>query len=113
MPKRRFPGYGARIAVWSSLLLFALAGYLWQTSAELSTGGTGDGGITGLFFANPPADCHTGERGGWDYCVPDCPCYAGEGDCDTDWDCVPGTVCVANAGEAYGYDRATDVCMIP
>jgi len=107
--KKKSPlsGYKTRIAIWSSVFLLAMAGYLLYSPATDSSTS-----LTGLFVAEPTS-CHTGERGEWGYCSESCMCYAGEGDCDSDWDCIPGTVCVPNVGETYGYDRATDVCMLP
>ena len=34
----------------------------------------------------------------WDYCTPECPCNAGEGDCDTDADCIAGHYCQHSSG---------------
>ncbi|RLI99318.1 MAG: hypothetical protein DRP03_03825, partial [Candidatus Aenigmatarchaeota archaeon] len=48
----------------------------------------------------------------WDceYCKPYCPCVAGEGDCDSDDDCMPGLECVQNVGSKYGKEEFIDVC---
>ena len=44
-------------------------------------------------------------------CHPGCPCDHGEGDCDTEDDCVAGLVCLHDAGFAFGYqDDEVDVC---
>lgn len=44
-------------------------------------------------------------------CHPGCPCDHGEGDCDTEADCLPGLVCLHDAGFAFGYeDDEVDVC---
>ncbi|GEM_PF-2450475 len=48
--------------------------------------------------------------GHWDRCTPERPCAAGEGDCDTNNDCVVGTSCSHNVGLQYGYSSGTDVC---
>lgn len=50
--------------------------------------------------------------GAWNFCSPECPCSAGEGDCDSDSDCESGLKCMRDVGPAYGYDRETDVCEI-
>lgn len=49
--------------------------------------------------------------GGWDYCSEACPCEHGQGDCDQDADCAPGSVCVDNVGGDYGHDEDMDVCV--
>lgn len=46
-----------------------------------------------------------------DYCTPNCPCSAGEGDCDSHDDCGPGTTCVQNVGAQFGYPANIDVCV--
>jgi hypothetical protein len=44
-------------------------------------------------------------------CHPGCQCDHAEGDCDTDNDCLPGLVCLHDAGFAFGYnDDEVDVC---
>ncbi|WP_428264369.1 carboxypeptidase regulatory-like domain-containing protein [Haliangium sp.] len=49
--------------------------------------------------------------GAGNYCSEECPCEAGEGDCDSDSECAPGLVCARDVGLEYGYsDRDTDVC---
>lgn len=42
--------------------------------------------------AQTAPNCHVG-RGVWNYCSPDCPCNIGEGDCDTDADCMVLAYC--------------------
>ncbi|MEA3344572.1 MAG: hypothetical protein U9Q16_02750, partial [Patescibacteria group bacterium] len=42
-------------------------------------------------------DCHTTAPWSWEYCTPECPCDAGEGDCDSDADCTTG-YCHNNVG---------------
>jgi hypothetical protein len=44
------------------------------------------------------------------YCSPECPCDAGQGDCDNDAECGDGLVCVMNVGATFGLDPSTDVC---
>lgn len=46
------------------------------------------------------------------YCLPACPCLAGEGDCDTNADCVTGNHCSQDVGAAYGQDATMDVCEV-
>lgn len=46
----------------------------------------------------------------WNYCSPLCPCDVGEGDCDSDAECMPGLVCQRDIGPAFGWDREVDVC---
>ena len=48
--------------------------------------------------------------GDWDYCLDCGPCGFGEGDCDSNAECVAGTVCVNNVGRNYGWRRGVDVC---
>lgn len=94
--------YRARMTLWSVVLVLGVFGYFFYSAPQFS------GELTGM----ATADCHEDVLGGSAYCSPDCLCYAGEGDCDSDSDCVPGTVCVSNVGESYGYEPRVDVCMI-
>lgn len=48
--------------------------------------------------------------GSWNYCRPECPCDVGEGDCDTDADCLPGLRCAEDGGAALGVDERVDIC---
>jgi hypothetical protein len=98
--------YRARITLWSVILIAGVFGYFWYSAPQHSVE------LTGMFAAEEEWGCHQDALGGWGYCSSGCPCYAGEGDCDSDADCVPGTACVSNAGEAYGYEPRVDVCMI-
>lgn len=54
--------------------------------------------------------CPTLGVGAWNYCSPLCPCDVGEGDCDSDAECMPGLVCNRDIGPAFGWDREVDVC---
>lgn len=58
------------------------------------------------------AGCPLGGIGTWDYCSPECPCGAGEGDCDSNSDCETGLTCVTNVGSNYGWDSDVDVCEL-
>ncbi|MCG8417171.1 MAG: hypothetical protein MJE77_04405 [Proteobacteria bacterium] len=49
--------------------------------------------------------------GTWDYCSETCLCEHGQGDCDSDLDCVPGAFCASNIGAEYGYDEGVDICV--
>jgi hypothetical protein len=44
---------------------------------------------------------------------PLCPCTEGEGDCDSDSQCVDGLVCNANTGATYGLPAHYDICEAP
>ncbi len=60
--------------------------------------------------ANPPANCHAGALGSISYCSAACPCAAGQGDCDGNYECQAGLVCGNNVGARYGWPASTDVC---
>ena len=47
---------------------------------------------------------------GDDACTKKCPCDEGQGDCDTDTDCMHGLTCVRNVGADYGWPKWWDVC---
>ncbi len=51
----------------------------------------------------------------WSLCTPDCPCSFGEGDCDTDADCIGDLVCGQNvSGSFLGYSQSdVDLCVHP
>jgi hypothetical protein len=54
--------------------------------------------------------CPTLGVGAWNYCSPQCPCDAGEGDCESDADCATGLRCVSDIGPAFGFQREVDIC---
>jgi hypothetical protein len=56
------------------------------------------------------SQCPTLGVGAWNYCSPQCPCDAGEGDCESDADCIPGLRCVSDIGPAFGFQREVDLC---
>ncbi len=57
------------------------------------------------------SDCHAGiSAGAYNYCAPDCPCEAGEGQCSDDTECASGLTCSKDVGASYGYDWYIDVC---
>ncbi len=41
------------------------------------------------------------------------PCASGQGDCDNDAECAPGTVCQSNVGADFGFGPNIDVCLPP
>lgn len=61
--------------------------------------------------ASPPsADCHDGALFDSVFCSENCPCAAGEGDCDRDSECAAGLVCRHDVGQKYGTSERIDVC---
>lgn len=61
---------------------------------------------------NCGADCGGRPAPGADnYCTNTCWCLPQEGDCDSDAQCVPGSICVDNVGPAFGFTKNTDVCL--
>ncbi len=44
------------------------------------------------------------------FCSSTCPCDMGEGDCDSDSQCLPGLFCRSNIGPSYGLPADYDVC---
>lgn len=57
------------------------------------------------------AQCPDIGGGSLDFCSPGCPCELGEGDCDSDGECVAGAVCARGVGASFGYSPDTDVCV--
>jgi hypothetical protein len=49
--------------------------------------------------------------GDWDYCSLCGPCGPGQGDCDTDANCVEGLTCEQDVGPDYGFAKGIDVCV--
>jgi len=45
------------------------------------------------------------------FCSASCPCSYGEGDCDTDAECVGGLVCAQNVGPSFGLPADYDICV--
>lgn len=58
-------------------------------------------------FGEENIQCHP-EMGDWDCCSPQNPCPAGEGDCDSDSDCLGNAVCIQNP-DPY----SPDICTYP
>ena len=56
------------------------------------------------------AVCPTIGNGAGNFCTPECPCYTGQGDCDTSADCRPGLTCAQNVGASWGQPADTDIC---
>jgi|GEM_PF-2906876 len=54
-------------------------------------------------------DCHSSALWSWDYCSSDCKCKAGEGDCNSNDECLTG-YCALDVGTKYGQLRTIDVC---
>ena len=48
-----------------------------------------------------------------DFCTPACPCGDGQGDCDSQAQCLPGLTCVQNNGASFGYPSNYDMCVCP
>src|ERR1041384_2844913 len=44
------------------------------------------------------------------HCSTDCPCSAGEGDCDSSAECQTGLICGTGNGAAFGLSTGTDAC---
>lgn len=45
------------------------------------------------------------------HCTADCPCPAGQGDCNYNTDCQTGLTCTFQVGASYGYAATIDVCV--
>lgn len=60
----------------------------------------------------PPAQTCLRTVGDWEFCSdPSCgPCTLGQGDCDSNAECVAGLICLKNAGASVGLYRDLDVC---
>lgn len=81
-----------------------------QVAADVNTtGGVQVKDESDEYLTIKDANCHSGSLWSWEYCTPGCPCKAGEGDCDTDSDCVTGH-CAQNVGGDYGQSSNMDVC---
>lgn len=80
-----------------------------QDADETGTdcGGVDCGTCDGLCTDIVPPD---GFRG---HCTVDCPCPAGESDCNTDDECDTGLVCGVDNGPQFGLSGGMDVCVIP
>ena len=60
-----------------------------------------------------PTNVSTEPNGGWSHCTTGSPCDIGEGDCDSDLECLPGLECKTDIGPNYGWASAVDVCERP
>lgn len=65
-----------------------------------------------ITYVESDSTCHAGQNGEAAYCTEDCPCVAGEGDCEGSDDvCALGLVCSGDAiGPDYGLDEGVFVC---
>jgi hypothetical protein len=45
------------------------------------------------------------------FCSVECPCYGGEGDCDSDEQCSPDLWCASDEGATFGLPAKYDVCL--
>lgn len=66
------------------------------------------------------ADCGTcyvcpdsSQNGLFNFCSPGCLCDDGQGDCDSDADCMPGLVCGTDNGENYNISTNYETCVLP
>lgn len=63
------------------------------------------------FFKITTAEaCHTSLPWSWNYCSPVCKCETGQGDCDSDIECLSG-YCGLDVGTQYGQFQYIDVCQ--
>jgi hypothetical protein len=60
-----------------------------------------------------PADTCGVFISGPDWCRDCGPCSEGQGDCDSDFECEEGSICVHDVGGNYGWPQARDVCEKP
>ena len=68
-------------------------------------------GETGVDCGGPCGPC-VNASGGANFCSPTAKCPAGQGDCDTDIDCLGGTTCVPDVGANFGWAPSIDVCLV-
>jgi len=47
------------------------------------------------------------------HCTAECPCTAGEGDCDVDDQCDTGLICLEGNGRQFGLTNGADLCVDP
>jgi hypothetical protein len=82
-----------------------------DSNAECQTGlaCTADVGASYGFSATTDV-CEGAVLGSATYCSTSHLCAAGQGDCDSAAECMPGLRCASNVGANYGWSTATDVC---
>jgi hypothetical protein len=66
--------------------------------------GDADCGVCVPVVCTPPPMCNA------NHCSPSCPCAGGEGDCDSNLECVAGTTCATDVGTQFGCEPLVDVC---
>ncbi len=94
--------YGTTIPSAATPGTRAVGAKLWSSVTETSTVNNGTY-IKVQVLAN----------GHQEYCHPHARCDWGEGDCDSDSECVSGLQCVDNVGADYGMPANYDVCALP
>ncbi len=97
--------------------LFGACGTNTRNVCDSSSNATVDDAFAVTFssisqFINNPGNtsCHSGANGSASFCRSGCKCEDGEGDCDSNSECVPGTTCLSNVGPNYGFASWVDVC---
>jgi len=67
-------------------------------------------GVSGSFDVCEQAATCAPSNMDWSCCTPSNPCNVGDGDCDSDSDCVSGAMCSHDVGSNYGAASSFDVC---
>lgn len=80
-----------------------------DSDAQCVSGATCRHNVGASYGAQSTLDVCEYPLGHADYCVGDGSCRTGEGDCDSDADCLSG-YCMENAGPMYGLPSWVDVC---
>lgn len=79
------------------------------------TNGTQDGDETGIDCGGQCGNCLAcplAANGTGNGCSYLCPCAAGGGDCDADYECQTGLICKVGTGSLYGQPAGNDVCVL-
>jgi hypothetical protein len=56
--------------------------------------------------------CYGESQCGWNFCCSSSPCIEGQGDCDSDAECLGNLTCGTDNGARYGCDPIADVCFL-
>lgn len=66
-----------------------------------------------VYPARPGCETYRQDLVDWSFCTAECPCDLGQGDCDSDADCLGTLVCRTDMAAQFGKPAGFGVCVLP